>query len=61
MVGDKRIDSTMFNTTVVVFWTRFMGRQTKRFVETVQQNVNLSKGKAVNVIYINNDNFFSGL
>jgi hypothetical protein len=51
----------MYSNTVVVFWTRFMGRQTKRFVETVQQNVNLSKGKPVNVIYINNDNFFSEL
>jgi len=61
VVGDKRIDSTKYSNTVVVFWTRFMGRQTKRFVETVQQNVNLSKGKPVNVIYINNDNFFSEL
>jgi hypothetical protein len=61
VVGNDRIDPTKYNNTIVVFWSRFMGRQTKRFVETVQQNVNLSEGKAVNVIYINNDNFFSEL
>jgi hypothetical protein len=60
-VGDNRIDSIRYSNTVVVFWNRFMGRQSERFIHTVQQNITLSKGGNVKVIYVNNDNVFLGL
>ncbi len=58
LVGENKQDSTTFSTTVVVFWNRFMGRQTKRFIKAVQQNIKLSEVGEVNVIYVNNDNLF---
>jgi hypothetical protein len=61
LVGNGRIDSTKYNNTIVVFWSRFMGRQTERFIQTVQQNAGLSKGGIVNLIYVNTDNLFLGL
>jgi hypothetical protein len=45
--------------TVIVHWNRFMGRQTKRFIQTVQQNMQLNSDKQVKVIYVNNDNLFT--
>ncbi|MFM2155791.1 MAG: hypothetical protein RL516_540 [Bacteroidota bacterium] len=61
VVGDNVVDSTRYNNTVIVFWSRFMGRQTERFIQTVQQNASLSKGGIVNLIYVNTDNLFLGL
>jgi hypothetical protein len=61
VVGNDRIDPTKYNNTIVVFWSRFMGRQTERFIQTVQQNITLSNGGNVKVIYVNTDNLFLGL
>lgn len=58
VIDDNKSDSTIYTNTVVVFWNRFMGRQTKRFIKTIQQNFKLSKVGEVNVIYVNNDNMF---
>lgn len=44
---------------VVVYWNRFMGRQSKRMIRFVQDNIKLATPKKVKVIYVNNDNFFS--
>jgi hypothetical protein len=44
---------------VYVFWSRFMGRQNKRFIHFIQDNCKLSKEKTVRVIYINTDNAFA--
>lgn len=43
---------------VVLIWTRFMGRQTKRLLREVKDNIKLAKGKSVTVFYINADNIF---
>jgi hypothetical protein len=61
VVSDNKVDSTRYSNTVIVFWNRFMGRQSERFIHTVQQNITLSKGGNVKLIYVNNDNVFSGL
>jgi hypothetical protein len=61
VIGNNKVDSTRFNNTVIVFWSRFMGRQTERFIQTVQQNASLSKGGIVNLIYVNTDNLYLGL
>lgn len=45
--------------TVVVFWNRWMGRQSERLIHLVQENAALGKKKQVKIIYVNNDNFWS--
>lgn len=41
---------------VLVFWSRHMGRQSKRFIELIQKNLQLANTKKVKVLYVNNDN-----
>jgi hypothetical protein len=43
---------------VVVFWTKFMGRQSKRLIRYVQQNRQLAPGKKIKIVYVNADNQF---
>lgn len=45
---------------IYVFWSKFMGRQNKRFIHFIQENYKLSSEKNVRVIYINTDNAFAG-
>ena len=47
--------------TVVVFWSIFMGRQSKRLIHTVQDNLQLGTNKRIRVLYVNTDNFFASL
>jgi len=44
--------------TVVVFWNRFMGRQSKRFISEIQKNCSLANKNEVELIYVNNDYLF---
>lgn len=44
---------------VVIYWNRFMDRQSKRFIKFMQDNSKLSKDKKVKIIYANNDNIFA--
>ncbi len=48
-----------FDFVVLVFWNRFMGRQSKRLIHFVQVNSKLEKEKKVKIIYVNTDNVFS--
>jgi hypothetical protein len=45
---------------VIVYWNRFMGRQSKRLIRIVQENCKLEKEKKVKIIYANTDNIFAG-
>lgn len=45
---------------VIVFWNRFMGRQSKRLIRFVQDNSKLETNKKVKIIYANTDNVFVG-
>ncbi len=45
---------------VIVYWNRFMGRQSKRLIHFVQENSKLEKEKKVKIIYANTDNIFAG-
>lgn len=45
---------------VIVYWNRFMGRQSKRLIHFVQENSKIQKEKKVKIIYVNNDNIFAG-
>lgn len=57
----ERFDFQNYDYTVVVYWSRFMGRQSKRLVKAVQENADLALGKKVKVIYTNTDNVFAQL
>lgn len=45
--------------TVVVQWSRFMGRQSRRLIKLVQHNAFLAQlqGQSVQLLFVNNDNF----
>lgn len=44
-----------FDYTVIVFWNRVTGRQSKRLIQYVQSNSMLPANKRVKIIYANND------
>lgn len=44
---------------IIVYWSRFMGRQSKRLVRIVQENVAKSSPQQAKIIYVNNDNIFA--
>ena len=52
-------DLRTYDYTVLVYWNRFSGRQSKRLVRVVKDNVRLEKEKKVMVIYVNSDNFWA--
>lgn len=43
--------------TVIVYWNYYTGRQAKRFIEIVNNNLKLVN-EEINILYINNDNLF---
>lgn len=57
--GTTSLTTTNYDFVVVVYWSRFMGRQSKRLIHLIQDNCKLSGGKQVKIIYANNDNVFS--
>tara|TARA_R110000868_G_scaffold327851_6_gene588743 strand:+ start:521 stop:1165 length:645 start_codon:yes stop_codon:yes gene_type:complete len=44
---------------IIVYWNRFMGRQSKRLIQLVQNNSELVTDKKVKIIYANTDNIFA--
>lgn len=44
---------------VVVHWSRYMGRQSKRFIRYVQKNSKLAPHLKIKLIYVNNDDLFA--
>jgi thiol-disulfide isomerase/thioredoxin len=44
---------------VVIFWNRWIGKQSKRLIHFIQENCKLAKNEKVKIIYVNNDNFFA--
>lgn len=55
-VTEKSQGESNDNFYVVVYWSHYMGRQSRKLIEAVRKNVNTS-GKSVRIIYVNNDNF----
>jgi hypothetical protein len=49
---------TPFDYVVVVHWNRYMGRQSKRLIEIVQNNARMTNRERVKIIYVNSDNAF---
>jgi hypothetical protein len=43
---------------VIVFWNKFMGRQSKRLIKVIQDNSKLAAEKNIRIVYANTDNLF---
>lgn len=46
---------------VVVFWNRWLGKQSKRLIHFIQENCKLAKNQKVKLIYVNNDNLYANI
>lgn len=57
LTNSKKLSTDNFDYTIIVFWNRFMGRQSKRLIRLVQQNAKMSN-KKIKIIYVNSDNIF---
>ena len=55
----EKITPDDYDYIVVVYWNRFMGRQSKRLIRFVQDNSKLETDKKVKIIYANTDNLFA--
>lgn len=58
---NKAVDSSGYakaDYNVVIFWSIFTGRQSKRFIRLIKSNRELAKGKMVNFLFVNNDYLF---
>ncbi|HLG04374.1 MAG TPA: hypothetical protein VI731_12320 [Bacteroidia bacterium] len=55
----KTFSADSLDYVVIVYWSRFMGRQSKRLIHFVQENKKLAAGKNVKIIYANTDNLFA--
>jgi hypothetical protein len=58
LTGVQPFNTINYDYIVLVYWSKFMGRQSKRLIQLVQDNAKLANDKKVKVIYVNNDNFF---
>jgi hypothetical protein len=58
LTHSEKINLDNYDYLVFVYWSEFMGRQSRRFLESVKNNRLLSENEKIRVIYVNNDNFF---
>ena len=55
------VDISKYEYVVLVHWNRFMGRQSKRLIQEVQNNFKLYSSEKVKVIYVNTDNIWANV
>ena len=55
----EKINTDNYDFLVIVYWNRFMGRQSKRLIKFIQTNCKLNTDKKVKILYVNNDNAFA--
>ena len=55
----KLLSSDEYDFIVIIYWSRFMGRQSKRLIRYVQENTKLATGFKVKLIYVNTDDIFA--
>ena len=55
----SKFNAADFDYVVVIYWNRFMDRQSKRFIKFMQDNSLLAKDTKVKIVYANNDNIFA--
>jgi hypothetical protein len=54
-----RVAKDNYDHVIVVYWNRFMGRQSEQLIKLVQNNATKAGEKKVKIIYVNNDNIFA--
>lgn len=59
MDGTKTFNEDEHDHVVIVHWSRFMGRQSKRLIEFIQENRTLAPDKNIRILYVNNDAVFN--
>ena len=52
-------DASDYDYIVVIFWNRFMLRQSKRLINVIRENCRLGRKYHVKIIYVNDDNLFA--
>jgi hypothetical protein len=60
LLQTSKLSIDSYDHIVIVYWNRFMGRQSKRFIRFVQENSKLATDAKVKIIYANTDNIFAG-
>jgi hypothetical protein len=55
----ENISIDSYDYIVIVYWSIFMGRQSKRFIRYIQDNCKLEPEMRVKIIYANIDNLFA--
>lgn len=57
--GAVPFNTVEYDYIILVYWNRFMEKQSKGLIEAVQRNLKLAVLQKAKVLYINNDNLFS--
>ena len=55
----EKISLDRYDYIVLVHWNKFMGRQSKNLIKTVQENAELKGKHKVKIIYVNTDEVFA--
>lgn len=55
----EKVDVNDYEHIVIVHWNRWMGRQSKRLIQTIQENRSLATDKAVKILYANTDHLYT--
>ena len=55
----KKVSVANYDFIVIIYWNRFMSRQSERLIHFIQDNSKLANGKKVKILYANNDNIFA--
>jgi hypothetical protein len=56
--GVTPFNSIEYDYILIVYWSRFMNRQSKKLIQAVQKNAALATDKKIRILYVNNDHFF---
>ncbi len=60
MIGTATVRPLPHERVIIVYWTHFMGRQSKRFIRLIQRNAALAPDpQKVKILYVNADDFFT--
>jgi len=54
----RKIDPRKNDYLVFVFWSKFMGRQNRRFIHFIQQNRSQAEDMNIRIVFVNMDNAF---
>ena len=56
----QKVNTQQYDYIVIVYWNRFMSRQSKRLIRIIQENCKLATNENNKIIYVNNDDCYTG-